>query len=809
MDHIRIFSELAFANVAKRLLTTEISREDVSADGLFPLPEEFFLDEARVRHPELSDDSLLMIYRLGVDDWSHFEFHDKCSDDHNIFQALAFLSTQLLDDALPFPLVHFKDLFRWREVTQLLGEDLPVCALLAFQDRHDYGKERRFDWPTVLHNDNPHLNYLFRTKKLCELHSHLKATTNTFEISWVSLMNHTGGKTKLFETLVKKHEPSQPEKFGKTIYDIIAEASRIRWNLYRYLKEKDITLLSHPAISHEDIRNLDSVTELERNMASTCWIPDYICLYPDTPMAVYAGERMLIYSILKIIFAENNPILTSVFYRYILSKSLLRSYFIQINDNVGFNNFKRYQDIKTKFLTKEYQSLIQSLPLWEASTHNHTLVFESRVTPPESVKQFAHLSKEITRWTNEDGSIETSTKGNQSEWGIIFHFLKTRERKLTDSMRNETLRKDTKSLSHTLSLLISNPYAMAVDAASSEFEARPEVFSQSFRFLRHFGFDATFHAGEDFYDLADGLRSIDETITLLELRASDRIGHALALGLDPAKYYATRHDTAALPKQYMLDNAVWLMMKAREYGICPDKRTEWFLHSVFKDLCRQIGYDGRHPDLLPDIADYWDSMALRGDNPNCYDINGNLKSHDIHSPDLWEYYGLMDSERTRTIRNYNKEACRLYCLYHYDMRIKENGSKVKSFKLPEGYRQLIFELQEAMIKDISKRQLCIECCPSSNIRIGRIGRYESHPIFRFMPIEAEKTRYPLAVTVNTDDLGVFSTSLPNEFSLLTLALLKMKNHDGTHRYSTQQVYDWIERVIENGHKFSFVRHNSE
>lgn len=32
----------------------------------------------------------------------------------------------------------------------------------------------------------------------------------------------------------------------------------------------------------------------------------------------------------------------------------------------------------------------------------------------------------------------------------------------------------------------------------------------------------------------------------------------------------------------------------------------------------------------------------------------------------------------------------------------------------------------------------------------------------------------LPVTVNTDDLGIFYTSLPREFELLTLALLKKK-----------------------------------
>lgn len=61
----------------------------------------------------------------------------------------------------------------------------------------------------------------------------------------------------------------------------------------------------------------------------------------------------------------------------------------------------------------------------------------------------------------------------------------------------------------------------------------------------------------------------------------------------------------------------------------------------------------------------------------------------------------------------------------------------------------------------------------------------------------------LPVTVNTDDLGIFYTSLPREFELLTLALLKKKNEDGSTLYSSQEVYDWIERIVRKAHAYCF------
>ena len=61
---------------------------------------------------------------------------------------------------------------------------------------------------------------------------------------------------------------------------------------------------------------------------------------------------------------------------------------------------------------------------------------------------------------------------------------------------------------------------MGIDAANNELYCRPEVFAQAFRYLKDFFGDYydyetfqtkalksigfTFHAGEDFYDIADG-----------------------------------------------------------------------------------------------------------------------------------------------------------------------------------------------------------------------------------------------------------------------------------------------------------------
>jgi adenosine deaminase len=57
------------------------------------------------------------------------------------------------------------------------------------------------------------------------------------------------------------------------------------------------------------------------------------------------------------------------------------------------------------------------------------------------------------------------------------------------------------------------------------------------------------------------------------------------------------------------------------------------------------------------------------------------------------------------------------------------------------------------------RGVPLECCPTSNIRTGIVGRWEDHPI-------RDLQRSGVRVTVNSDDPGLFSTTLVDEWSVL-------------------------------------------
>lgn len=47
----------------------------------------------------------------------------------------------------------------------------------------------------------------------------------------------------------------------------------------------------------------------------------------------------------------------------------------------------------------------------------------------------------------------------------------------------------------------------------------------------------TYHVGEDFLEISDGLRAIDEAILFCDMKRGSRLGHATVLGIDLDRYY--------------------------------------------------------------------------------------------------------------------------------------------------------------------------------------------------------------------------------------------------------------------------------
>lgn len=66
-----------------------------------------------------------------------------------------------------------------------------------------------------------------------------------------------------------------------------------------------------------------------------------------------------------------------------------------------------------------------------------------------------------------------------------------------------------------------------------------------------------------------------------------------------------------------------------------------------------------------------------------------------------------------------------------------------------------------------------------------------------MPYDKKSEKAPcLCVSVNTDDRGVFQTSIENEYSLIAIALKKMKVQD-------DEILQYLEKLQKNSMKQLF------
>ena len=147
----------------------------------------------------------------------------------------------------------------------------------------------------------------------------------------------------------------------------------------------------------------------------------------------------------------------------------------------------------------------------------------------------------------------------------------------------------------------------------------------------------------------------------------------------------------------------------------------------------------------------------------------------------------------------NEKARELFDAYH-SFKYADRGYHADTLTIPTQYLEewftLLEKIQQNLLDKIEEKHIAIECNPSSNFKIGEMERYDEHPIIKFFNygLSTPYPRHNIAVSINTDDQGVFSTSLEREYSLIALAI--ERNQTEEHKNSPRAIIDWLDRVRE-------------
>ncbi|THF53133.1 hypothetical protein E6C50_02710 [Flavobacterium supellecticarium] len=607
-------------------------------------------------------------------------------------------------------------------------------------------------------------------------------------------------------------------------------------------------------------------------------------MHPENYSGCYFlfGERYILYHSFKNLYQSLNTkkdvvILEKFLHFYLLIKNAFRNEIIQLNKRYGFGNFKAYQDRKYSLIG--HKTIYNTFFLDMALNYNRELMniksHEVRIGPNEKVLELKESLEGIIKIRGSENSEadwkkyllgisdsikyirqlkEENKEEKCEELFFVLHFFKrdcnvynkknnTKNYiwiKQVKQSRDETLRHKVKKNAYSIIELRKN-YAIAtkvrgIDAASSEIAARPEVFGLAFRYLKKHTLKqeeifvkgiksikplrVTFHAGEDFFDIVDGMRYIDECMFFLGMGQGDRFGHALAIGVDVHDYFELKCRKIMMTKHMILDNIVWLLAKTKEFGLKEHLGEMVKLEDIFKQLFSEIYLNSNIDSEIRHISyhDYYDAWKLRGDDPNVYydyfnkytHINLAIYFNELINNDFWDRCRLNEGDfRLNQIRN-RYEISRLYYEYHYNPSVKNKGNEIKQFEITDGYIKLVEAVQKCMVECILQRNIAIETNPTSNYLIGPISKYIQHPIIKWHNLGLEYDHRKISespqisVSINTDDAGIFSTSLENEYALMAIALEKEKDENGKPKYNKSMIYDWIENVRKMGLEQSFL-----
>ncbi|MCA9671383.1 MAG: hypothetical protein KC503_37555 [Myxococcales bacterium] len=278
----------------------------------------------------------------------------------------------------------------------------------------------------------------------------------------------------------------------------------------------------------------------------------------------------------------------------------------------------------------------------------------------------------------------------------------------------------------------------------------------------------TIHVGEDFIHLQGGLRRIDEAIQFLPLEHGDRLGHGLALGVDPAKW-SIQSGRLALTREERLLDLTW-EWRLNSIGRVATGR-DLLLEREIRRMAKQVFQRELSPwavDCL--VRDLHDDAMLRragfpGDQPP-----GQGDSGGSSAP--------------------MRERSWILGQYLTNKQVYRRGQAIEWVDA-EGDGAALSILSRYLRERVARLGLIVEVNPTSNLLIGHLGQLRDHPLWRLQPPTPAADLVPVRICIGSDDPLTFATNLPNEYQLISDAMQALG-------YTASQCGDWLESVRKAG-----------
>jgi hypothetical protein len=272
------------------------------------------------------------------------------------------------------------------------------------------------------------------------------------------------------------------------------------------------------------------------------------------------------------------------------------------------------------------------------------------------------------------------------------------------------------------------------------------------------------------------LRNLGEIGRYFDLRQGARVGHGLALGVDPQDWARRAGRIPILCEVRLFDLAWEWAWYATEGGSWSSNRK----HQLERELTR----------LSAEIF-----SGLDGGPPSPYELE--ILSNDLYTPlRLWEAgfptggaYPVDLSRRANLLRHYLK-----------DVGVFQRGRKVEWVD-PTSEGEVLAELQGGIRRKFGEYGIAVEVNPTSNLLIGDLQDLTKHPLWRLRPPQQKEGGRSVSVCIGSDDPLTFATTLREEYQFLHDALTLAGLSDEDAR-------SWLDRTRAAGLENRFTLRRS-
>lgn len=623
-----------------------------------------------------------------------------------------------------------------------------------------------------------------------DLHMHLNGATEV-DVIWQDYLQFPdkiynelteGWKNeKVRELLEQETSLFVPLKFR----NLLTGARRIRNLLYK------IIVVKNPDTLHDSLKNViriltDNYSSIPGDNSNNPFLN--LVAQGKNEVSPIAVEALMYIRVMDYISDNPNNGVPELFHFYLLILGLCNRLLVQQRHQNGFEQFQKITlSGLREYTERKYEDRFHQI---RGNKLGHLSLLEGRFSPKDSEEKLTTmLNLVVNAW---ELMVASDNKKNikSPDLKLVAHFIKKSEGKgLDHNIRHKNLRIDLMNRAVVLSLLTRKydkykKLVTGIDAASSEFDAPPEVFAPSFRFLRRSFNHFTYHAGEDFHHITSGIRAIYEAVIFTDMHSGDRIGHAVAIGLSPSQWIKSMGKHLLIKKGEWLDNLIFVYHLIKKDSEITSKPFYKKIVPAILKLAQEIYQENCSLDNLEQswlYRKYEPMLVFAKDREQA-------QYRTVFDEEQWqEIMHLKIPDKTKEIlRKYHSSKYRA----HYEEIIS-----IKSNEIFTSTDMLLF--QRKVLKFMQARNIVIEALPTSNIRIGHHQDFKSYHLWNWLKWHAiDKEQIP-PIVIGTDDTGIFATNIFNEYANIFHHLT------GSGKKSISSALETIKMFEDNAKKFYF------